>query len=71
MYSDGNERDRLREEVRKAWRGLSNIRATLEEHAPPGTLPPNEFLADFSDEVTTLVAALKHTLANRVQGLSG
>jgi hypothetical protein len=61
-----SERDRLRGEYCKAWRAFQTIRSALEEHAPKGTIPEQEFLADFPEEAAVIVAALKTVLT---QGL--
>jgi hypothetical protein len=45
----------------------ANIRAALEEHAPKGTLPEQEFLADFPEEAAAIVAALKRVLTQGVK----
>ena len=61
------ERDRLRSEYCKAWRAFRTIRSALEEHAPKGTIPEQEFLADFPEEAAVLVAALKRVFTEGVQ----
>lgn len=66
MHYERTERERMREQIRKAWQAMATIRETLEQHVPNGAMPSQEFLADFSDEATILVATLKQTLANRV-----
>lgn len=49
------ERHRLREETRKA---IKMIREALEEHAPKGSIPQQEFLGDFREEAQVIVDAL-------------
>jgi ribosomal protein L10 len=61
------ERERLREEYTKAWRAMRMIRATLEEHALKGSIPEQEFLADFPEEAAVLVAAMKNVLTQRAE----
>jgi hypothetical protein len=62
-----SERERLRGECCKAWSAMRTIRAALEEHAPKGTLPEQEFLADFPEEAAAIVAALKRVLTQGVK----
>ena len=56
------ERERLRDEYCKAWRALRMIRDTIEKHTPEGTVPEQEFLADFPEEAAVLVQVLKRYL---------
>jgi hypothetical protein len=44
------ERHRLREETRKAWHAIKMIREALDEHASEGSIPRQEFMADFLEE---------------------
>ena len=62
MNYDRAERERLRLEYTKAWRAMRMIRAALEEHAPEGTIPEQEFLTDFPQEAAVLVTALRRAL---------
>ena len=57
------ERHRLREETRKAWHAIKMIREALEEHAPKGSIPHGEFLADFREEAQVIVDALKRLVS--------
>jgi hypothetical protein len=61
FYRD-SERERLRGEYCKAWGAMRAIRAALEEHAPHGMVPEQQFLADFPEEAAVLIAALKRVL---------
>jgi hypothetical protein len=54
------ERHRLREETRKA---IKMIREALEEHAPKGSIPQQEFLGDFREEAQVIVDALKRLVS--------
>jgi hypothetical protein len=61
FYRD-SERERLRGEYCKAWGAMRAIRAALEEHAPHGMVPEQQFVADFPEEAAVLIAALKRVL---------
>jgi hypothetical protein len=67
MDYDRAERERLRAEYCKAWRAIRMIRAALEERVPKGTIPEQEFLADFPDEAAVLVTALSKALTQNVE----
>lgn len=67
MHFERVERERLREQIRQGWQAMAMIRRTLEQHAPTGSMPKHEFLADISEEATMLVAALERTLAARIK----
>ena len=57
------ERHRLREETRKAWQAIKMIREALEELAPEGSIPQQEFLGDFREEAQVVVDALKRLVS--------
>ena len=69
LNADQAERDRLRGEYCKAWRAINTIRAALEEHLPKGTVPEQEFLADFPEEAAVLVAAFKRIMTKGIDVL--
>ena len=61
------ERHRLQEETRKAWQAIKMIREALEELAPEGSIPQQEFLADFREEAQVIVDALKRLVSRNIE----